>query len=81
MFERMEITESIYKGVVEPPYKKTTWENSNPTGHRRKKREKSASSWTHPKKGESAGKRKKKHVDFPTGKSKTCLIHSPGNSS
>ena len=37
--------------------------------------------WTRPEKGESAGKRIKRHVDIPTGKSKTCLIHIPGYSS
>ena len=67
MFERMEIAESIYEGVVEISYKK-------PTGE-------SALQWNFYEKGESAGKRRKRHVDIPTGKSKTCLIHGPGNSS
>ena len=38
MFERMEIFESIYKGVVEPSYKKSTRENANNAGHSRQKR-------------------------------------------
>ena len=53
MFERMEIAESIYKGVVEPSYKKPTREDSNRSGHRRQKRVEAASSWTLPNKGES----------------------------
>ena len=35
MFERTEIAESIYEGVVEPSYKKPTWEDSNRAGHSR----------------------------------------------
>ena len=38
MFERMEIAESIYEGVVEPSYKKRTRENSNRASHSRKTR-------------------------------------------
>ena len=37
--------------------------------------------WTHPKKGERAGNRRKRHLDSPSGKSKTCLIHGPVYSS
>ena len=37
--------------------------------------------WTCPENGESAGKRRKRHVDSPTGKIKNCLIHGPGHSS
>ena len=32
MFERMEIAESIYEGVVIPSYNKTIWEEANRTG-------------------------------------------------
>ena len=35
MFERMEISESIYKGVVEPSYKKPTHADADPDGHSR----------------------------------------------
>ena len=35
MFERTEIAESIYEGVVEPSYKKPTSEESNRAGHSR----------------------------------------------
>ena len=38
-------------------------------------------SCTRPKKDESAVKRRKRHVGSLTGKSKTCLIHGPRNSS
>ena len=38
-------------------------------------------SWNFPEKGKSAGKRRKRHVDILTGKSKICLIHDPGHSS
>ena len=43
MFERTEITESIYKGVVEPFYKKTTGAYYNCAGYNRKMRGESAS--------------------------------------
>ena len=77
MFHRMEIAESIYEDLVEPSYKKPTWEDSNCAGHSRQKREEVASSRTHPEEGESAGKHRKRYVEIPTGKSKTCLIHGP----
>ena len=81
MFECMEISESIYEGVVEPSYKKLTRADSNRAGHCRKNRGEAASLCNRPKKGESTDKRRKRHVDTPTGKSKTCLIHGPGHSS
>ena len=79
MFERMEITESIHEVVVETSYNKTTWADSNRAGHSRKNIEEAASSWTLPKKGDISGKHRKRYVDSPTGKSKTCLIHGPGH--
>ena len=78
MFEQMDIAESIYKSIVEPSYKKSTREYSNHAGHIRKKRGEAASSQTHPAMDESAGKRRKQYVDWTLGKSKICLIHSPG---
>ena len=81
MFEHMEIAESIYKGIVEPYYNKQTRSDSNRAGHGRHKIVEAASSWTRPEKGENAGKRRKRHVYSPTGKSKTCMIHGPGHSS
>ena len=68
MFEHMEISESIYEGIVEPSYKKPTRADANRSGHIRQKRGEPDSSWTRPDKGESAGKRRKRHVDSPAGK-------------
>ena len=45
MFQRMEIAESIYEGVVEHPYKKTTWADANRAGHISHKIGETASSW------------------------------------
>ena len=59
MFERMEIAESIYKGVVESSYKKPTRAYANCVGHIRQKRGEAASAWTCPEKVESAGKCRK----------------------
>ena len=81
MCEYIEIAESIYEGVVEHSYKKTTHADANPDGHSRKKSGGAASPWSRPENVESAGKRRKRHLDSPTGKSKTCLIHSPRYSS
>ena len=68
MFERMEISDSIYEGVVEPSNKKITLRDTNSSTHRRQKIVEAASSWTPAKKGESAGKRRKRHVDSLTVK-------------
>ena len=81
MFERMEISESIYEGIVEPSYKKTTSADANRVGHSRENIGEDASLWTCPKNGGSANKCRKRYVESPTGKSKTYLIHGPGNSS
>ena len=77
MFEHMEISESIYEGVVEPSYLKNTRADSNRAGHSRQNRGESASSCTCSKKVERSGKCRKRHIDSPTGKSKICLIHGP----
>ena len=68
IFDCMEIAESIYEGVVEPSYKKPTQANANRAGCSRQNIGESALSWTRPVKGESNGKRRKRHVDIPTGK-------------
>ena len=68
MFESMEITKSIYKGVVEPSYKKNTRADVNRAGNSRQKRGEVASSWTCPEKGERSGKRRTRYVDSPAGK-------------
>ena len=48
MFEHMEIAESIYKGVVEPSYKKPTRVESNHADHSSQKIGEYALSLTHP---------------------------------
>ena len=82
MFERMEIAEYIYEGVVEPSYKKHTREDDNCADHSRKMRGESASSTTNYKMSESSGNRIKRYVDHPKDISKlSCLIHVPRHSS
>ena len=63
MFERMEISEYIYKGVVTPYYKKNTWAEANRTGLSRNKREEAASLNTQPTKDGIALKHSKRYVD------------------
>ena len=77
MFQCMKIGESIYEGVVEPYHKKPTRADTNHSVNIRHKRGEAALSLTFPVKGEIARKRRKRHVDIQTGKSKTCRIHSP----
>ena len=79
MFERMEIKELIYKGVVEPSYKKPTWVDSNHADQIKNKIGDAASYKTHPATVESSGKRRKRYVDSSKIESKTCLIHGPGH--
>ena len=67
------------EGVVEPSYKKPTRKYSKPAGHSRQKRVEADSSQTYPAMGDSNGKRRKQYVDRPSGESRTCLIHVPGN--
>ena len=38
MFERMEISETVYEGIAEPSSKKSTIEYANYAGHNRKMR-------------------------------------------
>ena len=38
MFERMDVAESIYEGVVEPSYKKYTKAHATRAGHNKKNR-------------------------------------------
>ena len=68
MFERMEIDESIYEGIVEPTYRKPNRSDVNHASHSRQNRGESASSWTRPEKGESAVRRRIIYVDSLTGK-------------
>ena len=81
MFEQMDISESIYEGVVEPSYKNATLSDANHASNSRKKREEDASSKTQSAMGERDGKLRKQYSDFPSGESKTCLIHDPSHSS
>ena len=46
MFEEMEVVESIYEGVVESSYKKSTRVDATHAGHRRENRGEDASSHT-----------------------------------
>ena len=55
-FERMEIVESIYEGVVQTSNKKFTRSDTNRAVHNRKTREESASSKTYSETSKSAGK-------------------------
>ena len=78
----MEIADSIYKGVVEPSYKKTTWEDATCAGHSRLMRVKFDPSNTYSEMSEGSENCRKIYVDYPKRKSKpTCLIHEPGHSS
>ena len=75
MFEHMEIAESIYEGVVETSYKKTTGAYSNYAGNRRLKRVETVSSKNPSNMSESAGKCRKIYVDNPKDRYKPiCLI-------
>ena len=78
-FQRMEISKSIYKGVVEPSYKKNTRADVNRAGNSRQKRGEAASLLTCPEKCDSTGKFRKRHVDFLMGNSKIYLIHGTVN--
>ena len=81
MFERLELAESIYQGVITPSYKKTTWAESNRTGLSRNKKGESTLSNTHPANDERAGKHRKRYVDRSKSASKNCMIHILGHSS
>ena len=61
----MEISESIYEGVVEPSYKTPNMEDSNHAGHRTKIRGEAASSNTYSDMSERARKRRNIYVDNP----------------
>ena len=67
MFERMDIEEYIYEGVVEPFYKKSTGADAIHTGHIKKKRGEAASSHTYYAMSERAGRRRKVNVEHPKG--------------
>ena len=77
MLERMEISESIYKGVVEPPYKNPTRADSNRSGHVRNKRGEAASSNTRPATGESDVKHQKLYVFLSKSEYKNLSCSHP----
>ena len=80
MFERIEISEYIYEGVVEPYYKKPTGEDSNCDYYSRKIRREAASPTTYSSMSERSGKNRKRYVYHSKDISKpTCLIHGPGH--
>ena len=82
MFERTEIAESSYEGVVEPFYKEPNRSDSNRDGLSSKMRGESAPSTTYPKMSKSSDKHIKRYVDHPLDVSKhTCIIHGTGHSS
>ena len=78
MFKRMEVAETIYKGVVGPSYEKPTISYDNHHGHIRKVGLVSALSKTHFKMGKCAVKHNQRYMDRPRDRSKlTSLIHFP----
>ena len=82
MFERMELAESVYDGVVESSYKKLTSTYANSASHRRKMRRETIFSTIHSETSQSSCRRIKTYVDHPKDRSKhTCLIHGTGHSS
>ena len=81
IFKLMEITKTVYEGVVEPSHNKTTTSHTNRAGHSRKIRGVTDYSKTYSEKGNHAIKCKQRYVDHPRDRSKlTCLIHVPGHS-
>ena len=81
MFDRIEIAENIYEGVVEPSYKKPNRGESTHDGHSRKIRVISSPSKSNPDIGGRTGNHKKSYVDCTrSGLQLTCLIHGHGNS-
>ena len=82
MFERMEIVQYIYKGILEPYYNKTTREGGKHSGNSRLKRGEYDSPNNYHEMSESSGKCRKVYVVYPKGRSKpTYLIHGSGYSS
>ena len=59
MFERMDISESLYEGVLETAYEKPTQAEANRSGNRSNKRGKPASSKTRHAMANSADKHQK----------------------
>ena len=66
---------SVYEGVLEPSYKKSTKADAARSGHSRENRGESTSSYTYSEMIESPGKCRKIYVDNPKGESKN-LSHT-----
>ena len=81
MFERMEIAEYIYEGVLELSYKKYTGLDATCSGQIRYKRGEPASLHTYFTMNERAENHREGYVCHSKGESKTCLIQGPRNSS
>ena len=74
----MKIVKTIYKGVAEPPYLKTTISDTNRDGHIRQKRVESYPSKINSKMGKHTGKYQQRYVDRPRDRPQlTFLIHGP----
>ena len=71
----MKIAESIYKGVVEPPYKKFTRVDDNCDAHIRQMIWYAVSSETHSNTSKYADKRKQSYLDHPGDQSKPTWIY------
>ena len=70
----MEIAEYIYKGLIEPSYKKTTRADANCDGQIRIKIGETTLSITYSKMSESSGNHRKRYVDYPKGRSKPVMV-------
>ena len=81
MFEQMEISESIYEGVVKKYYKKSTRTDARCAGHSINKKEEDTQLQKYYTMRGSVGKHRKRYVDCPAGESKICFIHGLGHSS
>ena len=77
MIKKMEISESIFEGAVEPSYKNLNRVDVNRAGHSRNKRGEAASSQNHSEIGESAGKCRKQYLDLPVRRIKNLSYSRP----
>ena len=82
MFDCTEISETIYEGDVESPYKNTNRENANGPGHTRQNRGEYVLYFFNSKMGKQNCKRRQRYVDHIKEKLQlTCLIKCLGHSS
>ena len=78
MFERMEISESIYEGLVQPSYKKLPIKMPTVLVTSGKRKEKPHLHGLAPRRVRALAS-SEIHVDILTVKSKNCLIHVSGH--